>query len=92
MHSLFCHEQTRINRVGRTATLVPIFRCVFNSAVKNSVENPVVTKVIMRECDVFHALHWIGCEYELLVKFCVLSPSDRDAETSRRQLKIYLYV
>jgi hypothetical protein len=42
---------------------------LFNSAVKNSVENLFVTKVIMREFGVYHALHWIGCEYELLVKF-----------------------
>jgi len=42
---------------------------LFNKAVKNDVENVLVTKVITRQSAIFYALHWIGCEYELLIKF-----------------------
>jgi len=35
---------------------------LFNKAVKNDVENVLVTKVITRESAVFCALHWIGCD------------------------------
>lgn len=49
--------------------------------MKNSVENLLVTRVITRQSGVYDALHWIGCEYEILVKFLRVVERTRSRET-----------
>ncbi|HET9183100.1 MAG TPA: hypothetical protein VFP59_13270 [Candidatus Angelobacter sp.] len=69
MSSQICWPSDSEIAKGATQLWFQYLSRIFNSKVKNSVENALITKVTARQTARFHALHWIGCDYEFLVNF-----------------------